>query len=312
MHGEIKLLSGSQSHYLKNKIAKYLDMEPAKCEVSRFKDGEIRVQIKESIRGDDVFIIQSTQPPADNLMELLLLIDAAKRASASRVTAVIPYFGYARQDRKDQPRVPISAKLVANLIQTAGADRVITLDLHADQIQGFFDIPVDNLYASPIFKKYFTEFEPETHMIVAPDVGATKRARLMARHLGNLPLALVDKRRPAPNSAEVVNIIGDVSGMKLLIVDDIIDTGNTIAVAAQALIEAGAAEIRVAATHGLFSDGAKEKLDNAPIEEIVITNSLPVSEDKRPRCAIILDVAPLLGEAILRTHEERSVSALFI
>ncbi len=315
MHGDIKILSGNNSEYLLQKIAFRIGINPTRRIVSRFSDGEIRVQIKESIRGDDVFIIQSTNPPSDNLMELLLLIDAAKRASASRVTAVIPYFGYARQDRKDQPRVPISAKLIANLIQVAGADRVITLDLHADQIQGFFDIPVDNLYATPIFKDFFTVKEilnPDEYMIVAPDVGATKRARLMARYFGNLPLALVDKRRPEPNHAEVVNIIGDVTGRKLLIVDDIIDTGRTIAVATEALLDAGAIEVRVASTHGLFSGNAKNILDASKIKEIVITDSLPIPENRRPERLKILDIAPLLAEAIIRTHDARSLSALFL
>ncbi len=315
MHGDIKILSGSNSEYLLQKIALRIGIQPTSRIVSRFSDGEIRVQIKESIRGDDVFIIQSTNPPSDNLMELLLLIDAARRASASRVTAVIPYFGYARQDRKDQPRVPISAKLIANLLQVAGADRVITLDLHADQIQGFFDIPVDNLYATPIFKDFFTSrhsLDPEEYMIVAPDVGATKRARLMARYFGNLPLALVDKRRPEPNKAEVVNIIGSVEGKKLLIVDDIIDTGRTIAVATNALMEAGAVEVRVAATHGLFSGDAKSILDESLIKEIVITDSLPIPKEKRPERLEVLDIAPLLAEAILRTHDARSLSALFL
>lgn len=315
MHGDIKLLAGNNSEYLLERIAFKIGIPPTKRILSRFSDGEIRVQILESIRGDDVFIVQSTNPPSDNLMELLLLIDAAKRASASRVTAVIPYFGYARQDRKDQPRVPISAKLIANLLQVAGADRVITLDLHADQIQGFFDIPVDNLYATPIFKDFFALrgiMDPEEYMIVAPDVGATKRARLMARYFGNLPLALVDKRRPEPNQAEVVNIIGSVESKKLLIIDDIIDTGRTIAVASKALLDAGAKEVRVAATHGLFSGQAKKILDDSPIKEIVITDSLAVPAERRPERLTVLDIAPLLAEAIIRTHDARSLSALFL
>ncbi len=315
MHGDIKLLAGNNSEYLLKQIASRIGIPPTERVLARFSDGEIRVQIKESIRGDDVFIIQSTNPPSDNLMELLLLIDAAKRASASRVTAVIPYFGYARQDRKDQPRVPISAKLIANLLQVAGADRVITLDLHADQIQGFFDIPVDNLYATPIFKEFFTTrrtMDPDEYMIVAPDVGATKRARLMARYFGNLPLALVDKRRPEPNHAEVVNIIGNVEGKKLLIIDDIIDTGRTVAVASEALLDAGATEVRVAATHGLFSGHAKEILDRSPIKEIVITDSISIPQVRKPERLTVLNIAPLLAEAIIRTHDARSLSALFL
>ncbi len=310
--GEIKLLSGTSSRALMEEIAGYLGIRPAESIVSRFSDGEIRVQILENVRGDDVFIIQSTQPPADNLMELLLLIDAARRASASRITAVVPYFGYARQDRKEQPRVPISAKLVSNLIEKAGADRVLTVDLHADQIQGFFDIPVDNLYATPIFVRYFNHMEPDNYVVVSPDVGSIKRARLMANKLGNLPLALVDKRRPSPNTAEVINIVGEVNGKKLLIVDDIIDTGSTLCEASKALRERGALEIRVAATHGLFSGDAGRKIDGAPIEEIVVTNTLVIPEEKRPKRLKILTIAELLGEAIKRIHEERSVSELFI
>ncbi|MCD6382310.1 MAG: ribose-phosphate pyrophosphokinase [Candidatus Hydrothermae bacterium] len=309
---EIKLLSGIASRKLMEDIAKYLEVVPAESIVSRFSDGEIRVQILENVRGDDVFIVQSTQPPADNLMELLLLIDAARRASASRVTAVIPYFGYARQDRKDQPRVPISSKLVANLIERAGADRVLTVDLHADQIQGFFDIPVDNLYATPIFKEYFGHLDPERYVIVSPDIGSIKRARHIANKLGNLPIALVDKRRPSPNRAEVINIVGEVSGKDLLIVDDIIDTGSTLCEAAKALKDKGANLIRAAATHGLFSGNAGEKIDQAPIDEVVITDTLTVEEEKKPGKLKILGIANLLGEAIRRIHEERSVSSLFI
>ena len=309
---EIKLLSGIASRKLMEDIARYLEVVPAESIVSRFSDGEIRVQILENVRGDDVFIVQSTQPPADNLMELLLLIDAARRASASRVTAVIPYFGYARQDRKDQPRVPISSKLVANLIERAGADRVLTVDLHADQIQGFFDIPVDNLYATPIFKEYFGHLDPERYVIVSPDIGSIKRARHIANKLGNLPIALVDKRRPSPNRAEVINIVGEVSGKDLLIVDDIIDTGSTLCEAAKALKNKGANLIRAAATHGLFSGNAGEKIDQAPIDEVVITDTLTVEEGKKPGKLKILGIANLLGEAIRMIHEERSVSSLFI
>jgi len=309
---EIKLLSGNASKPLKEEIAKVLEISPSVLEVSRFQDGEIRIQILENIRGDDVFIIQSTHPPAENLMELLLLIDAAKRASAARITAVIPYFGYARQDRKDQPRVPISAKLVANLLERAGADRILTVDLHADQIQGFFDIPVDNLYATPVFKNYFNELNPREYVIVSPDVGGTKRAMVAAHKLGNLPLALVDKRRPALNSAEIIHIVGDVKGKKLLIIDDIIDTGNTLAEASKALREHGASEILVAATHGLFSGDARRKLEAAPVKEIVVTNTLPVPAQKRPHNMKILTIAPLLADAIVRIHEEKSVSSLFI
>uniref|UniRef100_A0A7V3ZYJ6 Ribose-phosphate pyrophosphokinase n=1 Tax=candidate division WOR-3 bacterium TaxID=2052148 RepID=A0A7V3ZYJ6_UNCW3 len=308
----MKLISGSNSRKLLEAIAGYLKIEPCAHEVTRFKDGEIRVQIKESVRGHDVFIIQSTEPPGDNLLELLLLIDAAKRASAKRITAVIPYFGYARQDRKDQPRVPISAKLVANLIQVAGTSRVLTLDLHADQIQGFFDIPVDNLYATPVFKEYFNNLDPTKDIVVAPDVGATKRARAFARRLGDVPIALIDKRRPEPNKAEVMNIVGDVKGKRCLIVDDIIDTGNTLVEAVKALLNNGAEEVKAVATHALFSDNCVEKLEKSELSEVVVTDSIPKVDQVKSNKIKVLSVAPLIGEAIRRIHDELSVSSLFI
>ena len=308
----ITLIHGNASSKLAQGISRYLNIPIVDTLVSRFKDGEIRVQIKENIRGSDVFIIQSTNPPADNLLELLLLADAAKRASAKRITAVIPYFGYARQDRKDQPRVPISAKVMADLLQVVGINRVLTLDLHADQIQGFFDIPVDNLFVTPVMKEYFIDLDPSVWTVVAPDVGATKRARAIARKLGNLPLALIDKRRPEPNVAEVLHVIGNVKGRKLLILDDIIDTGNTIQVAADKLKALGALEIKVAAAHALFSDNAVEKLCNAPIDEIVITDSIEHKQTLNMKKLKILSVAPLLAKAIKRIHDEESVSELFI
>ena len=311
------VFSGNANPQLARAIVGHLNMPLGKAIVGRFSDGEVMVEIMENVRGKDVFVVQPTCAPTnDNLMELLIMVDALRRASAGRVTMVIPYFGYARQDRRSRSvRVAITAKVVANMIEAVGTDRVLTVDLHADQIQGFFDIPVDNLYATPIFKDFFTSrhsLDPDEYMIVAPDVGATKRARLMARYFGNLPLALVDKRRPEPNKAEVVNIIGSVEGKKLLIVDDIIDTGRTIAVATNALMEAGAVEVRVAATHGLFSGDAKSILDESLIKEIVITDSLPIPKEKRPDRLEVLDIAPLLAEAILRTHDARSLSALFL
>ncbi len=312
MSRQIKLLSGTQSRPLMEEIGRYIGVPPAQHEISRFADGEIRVQILENLRGEDVFIVQSTQPPADNLMELLLLIDAARRASAWRITAVIPYFGYARQDRKDQPRVPISAKLVANLIERAGVDRVLTVDLHSEQIQGFFDIPVDNLFATPVFKDYFGTLDPEEFMVVSPDVGGTKRAWAVARKLGNLPLAVIDKRRPAPNQAKVLYLIGEVKGKRLLIVDDIIDTGSTLSEAVMYLLDRGAVEVIAAATHGLFSNGAKDRLDRSGLQEIVVTNTVPLPEERKPSQTKVLTIAPLLGEALIRIHEERSVSRLFI
>lgn len=308
----ITLIHGNASARLAEEVAKNLNIELTDVLVTKFKDGEIRIQIKENIRGSDVFIIQSTNPPSDNLLELLFLADAAKRASANRITAVIPYFGYARQDRKDQPRVPISAKVIADLIEVVGVDRVLTLDLHADQIQGFFDIPVDNLFVTPVIKDYFGDLDPIEWTVVAPDVGATKRARAIARKLGDLPLALVDKRRPEPNVAEVLNVIGKVEGKRVLILDDIIDTGNTIVAAANKLKELGAVEVRVAAAHALFSGNAVNKLCSAPVKEIVVTNSIEHKAEFNMKKLKVLSVASLLAEAIKRIHEEESVSELFI
>lgn len=308
--GPITLLAGNASRVLAQRIAHALGIELTPAVVSRFADGEIRVQILENIRGTDVFIIQSTNPPAEHLLELLLLIDAAKRASAARITAVIPYFGYARQDRKDQPRVPISAKLIANLLETSGTHRVLTLDLHTDQIQGFFDVPVDNLYATPVLKEHFEDLPPNT-VVVAPDVGATRRARAIAKKLENFPIALIDKRRPQPNAAEVMHIIGDVEGKEALIVDDILDTGNTLVKAAKALKEHGALRVRAAITHGLFSGSASSLINDAPLEEVVITDSVELPSERYPSQVTQLSVGRLLAEAIARIHEARSISALF-
>ncbi len=296
-----------------NKVSLCLDIEPGDFLIGRFADGEVRVQIKRNIRGRDVYVIQSTGAPAENLLELLLLIDAAKRASAARVTAVIPYFGYARQDRKAEPRVPISAKLVANFIEVAGADRVLTVDLHADQIQGFFDVPVDNLYATPIFKPYIDRLISEGKwMVVAPDVGSSKRAYRFAEILGNLPIALVDKRRVRPNEVESVRLIGEVEGMNCLLVDDIIDSGGSLRKASATLKEHGANRIFAAVTHGVFSGNAKETLSKSGIEGILVTNTLPPRDERLPTNARVLDISPLLAEAIRRIHENRSVSELFI
>ena len=312
----IRILAGAASVQLLEKISRYLGVEPVDTYVGRFSDGEIRVQIRENIRGNNVYIIQSTNPPGDNILELLLLIDAAKRASAKSIAAVIPYFGYARQDRKDAPRVPISAKVMANLLQTVGASRVLTVDLHADQIQGFFDIPVDNLYAIPVFKEYvekkFPDLNRDDFVIVSPDAGGTRRARLFARKLGDLPIALIDKRRPRPNVAEVMNVIGDVKGKVAIIVDDIIDTGNSVRSAAMALKEKGATEIYVLITHGIFSGRAKEILDDSPINEIVVTDTIEGNEDRLPSKARKISIAGLMGEAIRRIHYSESLSVLFL
>lgn len=310
---EIVLLSGTTCVPLMNRMARQLDIEPGDFLIGRFSDGEVRVQIKKNIRGRDVYVIQSTGAPAENLLELLLLIDAAKRASAARITAVIPYFGYARQDRKAEPRVPISAKLIANFIEKAGADRVLTVDLHADQIQGFFDVPVDNLYATPVFKPYIDRLISEGQwMVVAPDVGSSKRAYRFAEILGNLPIALIDKRRVRPNDIESVRVIGDVEGMNCLMVDDIIDTGGSLRRASDALKELGARRIFAAATHGVFSGNAKETLSNSAIEGILVTNTIPPNEENLPSKTRVLDISPLLAEAVRRIHENRSVSELFV
>ena len=314
--GEIKILGGNSSRNLLKEICNYLSLESVSCIVDKFADGEIRVQILESIRGDNVFIIQSTNPPSDNLMELLLIIDAVKRASAKEIIAVIPYFGYARQDRKDTPRVPISAKLVSDLIQTAGATRILTVDLHAEQIQGFFNIPVDNLYAIPVFREYiikkFGQLSSDEFVIVSPDAGGTRRARLFAKKFGELPIALIDKRRPSPNQAEIMNVIGDVKNKFAIIVDDIIDTGKTITYASRALLEKGAKKVIVCATHGLFSSNSKEILENSDIEEIIITNTIEGNNSRIPKNSKIISIAPLLGEAIKRIYNSQSVSSLFI
>jgi len=310
---EIVLLSGTTCVPLMNRMARQLDIEPGDFLIGRFSDGEVRVQIKKNIRGRDVYVIQSTGAPAENLLELLLLIDAAKRASAARITAVIPYFGYARQDRKAEPRVPISAKLIANFIEKAGADRVLTVDLHADQIQGFFDVPVDNLYATPVFKPYIDRLISEGQwMVVAPDVGSSKRAYRFAEILGNLPIALIDKRRVRPNDIESVRVIGDVEGMNCLMVDDIIDTGGSLRRASDALKELGARRIFAAVTHGVFSGNAKEALSNSAIEGILVTNTIPPNEENLPSKTRVLDISPLLAEAVRRIHENRSVSELFV
>ena len=278
--------------------------------VKRFADGEIFVRINQNARGRDVFIVQPTPPPADNLMELLLLIDAAKRASADRVAVVIPYFAYARQDRKDQPRVAIGAKLVANLIEAAGADRVLGVDFHAHQLQGFFDVPVDHLYAAPVLTSYFQKKNLEDLVVVAPDVGAAKMARGYSRRL-DATFAIIDKRRPAANVAEVLSVVGEVEGRPCLIVDDMIDTAGTIESVVFALKDRGATEIYVAATHAVFSGPAVERLSTAPIKEVVVANTLRLPEEKRFKTLTVLSIAELLARAIRYTHSNESVSQLF-
>lgn len=280
------------------------------AEVSRFSDGEIFVKINENIRGTDVFIIQSIHPPASNLMELLVMIDAAKRASASRVTAVIPYYGYARQDRKDQPRVSITAKLVANLLTTAGANRVLTMDLHSPQIQGFFDIPLDHLYSSQVFTGYFKSLNLSDLVVVSPDIGSVRMARSYAKRL-EVDLALVDKRRPQPNEAEVMTIIGNVGGKNIMIRDDMVDTGGTIIQAADALKAKGAGDIYAACTHPVLSGDSVGRIEKSEISKLVVANTIPIPEDKLNDKIEILSVAGVFGEAIRRIYCGESVSALF-
>jgi ribose-phosphate pyrophosphokinase len=311
MDKDIKIFWGKSNPELGKKICSYLDMEEGKIDVLRFSDGEIRVKLGENVRGKDVFIVQSTQSPAENLLELLIIMDAAKRASARRITAVTPYFGYARQDKKDEPRVPISAKLVADLITVAGAHRILAMDLHVEQIQGFFNIPFDHLYAAPIIIEYCKKYDLSNYTVVSPDPGSVNRSRGIAKRLGNLPLAIVDKRRPEPNKASVVNIVGEVKGRDILIVDDIVDTAGTITEACKALKEIGANDIVICCTHPVLSGKAIERISEAPIEKFVVTDTIPLGE-KRLENMVVLSVSELLGEAIKRIHEERSVSSLFV
>lgn len=309
----LKLYSLSSNQPLTEKIASYLDIDLGKISVERFSDGEISINIDESIRGDDVFIVQSTsQPTNDYLMELLIMIDALRRASARTITAVIPYYGYARQDRKARSREPITAKLVANLITTAGADRVVALDLHADQIQGFFDIPVDHLLGAPLLASWFLDKDipKEDIIVVSPDHGGATRARRLAEFL-DAPIAIVDKRRPKPNVAEVMSIIGDVDGKTAIIIDDMIDTAGTITLAAQALKDRGATEVYACGTHGIFSGPAIERIQNSPIKTMVVTDSIHLPEEKRIDKIEMISVSELIGQAIERIYEDRSVSPLF-
>ena len=307
---QMMLLAGSANRPLAEEIAAELKQPLCQVTIRRFADGELFVKIDENVRGRDVYIIQPTSMPAENLIELLLLIDAAHRASAARITAVIPYFGYARQDRKDQPRVAISAKLMANIITRAGADRVLAMDLHAHQLQGFFDIPVDHLYAAPVLTAHYRMKRLHDPVVVAPDVGSAKMARGFAKRL-NAALAIIDKRRPSANIAEVVNVVGEVDGKDCLIPDDLIDTAGTVTEAAKALKRLGAQRIFVCATHALLSGPAVERLSNAPIEEIAVTNTISLPDGKKFDKLAILSVGGLLAKAIANTHRDKSVSSLF-
>lgn len=312
MNQEIKLFAGSASQELTKAISKKIGIPVGKNEVKRFADGELKIHIKENVRGRDVFVVQSTYSPAENILELLLFLDAAKRASADRITAVIPYFGYARQDRKDEPRVPISAKLIANLLASSGASRVLTLDLHAEQIQGFFDIPVDHLYAVPVFVEYYQKHDLKDYVIVSPDTGRANRVRAFAQRLSkDLPIAIVDKRRTGPNQSVVLNIIGEVKGKTALIYDDMLDTGGTMVQGAQAILDQGAKEVYSCVVHPLLSRNATQKVLDSCIKELVITDTIPLPNEKKIEKIKILSVAGLLGEAIMRIHNAESISSLF-
>src|SRR3954471_6181600 len=308
-HG-VKLIVGSGNPALSEEIAHSLGVDSARTTITRFADGEIFVRIDENVRGNDVFILQPTNPPAENIMELLLLIDAARRASAARITCVMPYYGYARQDRKDQPRVPIGAKLMANMIMAAGVDRVLGVDFHQHQLQGFFDVPVDHLYAMPVFTAHYRKLGLQDPVVVAPDVGSAKMARGFAKRL-NASLAIIDKRRPKPNVSEVVNVVGDVEGHDCILVDDMIDTAGTVTEAARALKKLGAKDIYICATHALLSGPAKQRLDDAPIKELAVTDTVAIPEERRPKAIFMLSVGELLSKAIRFTHSEQSVSSLF-
>mmetsp|Transcript_2608 Transcript_2608/g.4004 ORF Transcript_2608/g.4004 Transcript_2608/m.4004 type:complete len:365 (+) Transcript_2608:145-1239(+) len=312
MNYNIKLFAGNANLPLAQDIANHLEIQLADIDVSKFSDGESRVRINENVRGADVFIIQPTCTPVnDNLMELLIIIDAMKRASAKRITAVLPYYGYARQDRKSQPRVPISAKLVADLLTVAGGARVVTLELHAGQIQGFFNVPVDHLYAGPVFIEYLLQKNFQEPVVVSPDAGGMERARAIAKRL-NAGIAIIDKRRDGPNVAHFMHLVGDVKGKDCIIVDDMIDTAGTLCEAVGALKREGAHRIIACGIHAVLSGPAVKRISESPLEEVVVTDTIPLTEDKR-RCGkfVVLSVAKILGEAIRRIHLEESVTSLF-
>jgi ribose-phosphate pyrophosphokinase len=309
----LKIFSGTANPCLAKEICASLDLKLGDLMLETFSDGEVYLQFQENVRGADLFLIQPTCRPVDhNLMELLLMIDAAKRASADRITAVLPYYGYARQDRKDRPRVPISAKLVASLLERAGADRIMALDLHAAQIQGFFDVPVDHLFSAPVMIEYFKPLGVPDLTVVSPDPGGVERARAFGKRM-NAPLAIIDKRREKPNVAEVMNVVGEVEGRNCLMVDDLIDTAGTLVKGAEALLQQGARSVSACATHAVLSGPAVERIEASPLKEVVFTNSIPLSDEARHSSKIkYLSVAPLLARAIQSIHEETSVSSLFM
>ena len=309
MNEKVKIISGNSNLPLSRKISQYLKVPLGNAEVKRFSDGEISVKINENIRGTDVFIIQSTNPPAENMLELLVIMDAAKRASAERITAVIPYYGYARQDRKDQPRVPITSKLMANLITVAGASRVLTMDLHSAQIQGFFDVPSDHLFSNPVFFDYFTGKPPDEWVVVA-DLGSIKMVRNFAKKLA-MPFAVLDKKRHVANQVEILNVIGEVEGKNIIIRDDIVDTAGTLTQAADFIVKQGAREIYACCTHAVLSGRSLELIDKSPIKKVVISDTINVEHKKLSNKFEIVSVANIFGEAIERIHKGESVSSLF-
>lgn len=310
MNSQLKVFSGSSNPELAAEIAKKLGIELGSVTIKRFSDQEIWVKYNENIRGADVFIVQATNPPAENILELLIMIDAACRSSARRITAVISYYGYARQDRKDQPRVALTSKMIANLLISAGVDRVLTMDLHASQIQGFFDIPLDHLYGSYVFADYYRHKAIPNLVVASPDIGSLRVARAYAKRL-KAGLALVDKRRPKPNEVEVMNVIGDVKDKNILFVDDLVDTAGTLTSAAEAVKENGAADIYVACTHALLSGKSLEKIIQSPIKEIAVTDSIKIHQDKKISKLKVLSVSSLFAQAIDRIHNEKSISILF-
>ena len=311
MQDKIKIFSGNANIGLAKEICKYLKIPLGKAEVRSFSDGEIFVQINENVRGSDVFVVQPTAAPVHkNLMELLIMVDALRRSSADKITAVLPYYGYARQDRKVQPRVPITAKLVANLITVSGVNRIIVIDLHAGQIQGFFDIPVDHLFAAPVIIDYIRKMKMKDLVIVSPDAGGVERARAFAKRL-DATIAIIDKRRPRPNVSEVHNVVGNVKNKNAILLDDMIDTGGSIVRSAEVLKEKGAKSVYAACSHGVLSGDAIQKLEKSPIKETIVTNTICM-DDKKSKKIKVLTIAPLLGEAIRRIHEGESVSSLFV
>jgi ribose-phosphate pyrophosphokinase len=308
---ELKIITGNANRPLAEAIVKELSVPLTKANVTHFSDGEIQVKIDDNVRGADCFVVQPTcYPVNENIMELLIIADALRRASARRITAVVPYYGYGRQDRKAEPRVPISAKLVANLIVASGVHRMLAMDLHAGQIQGFFDIPVDHLYGTPVFLKYFREKKLKDMVVVSPDAGGVERARAFAKHL-EADLAIVDKRRPRPNEAAIMNIIGEVKGKTAILLDDLVDTAGTLTKVAAAIKEKGAVHVLAACSHGVLSGAAIQRIQESPIEELIITDSIPMNGKKSDKIKV-LGIAPLLAEAIKRIYNDESVSALFV